>query len=99
MAMHKTKQAYTTIKMRKEKHHYGSQPKTQKIVIDDQQDATLRFIYLFIYLFIYSQSALHVSGDVFAHHQEHMTVFTASIQFAYVAAGWCHGRDGTAQHR
>ena len=29
-------------------------------------------------LFIYSQSALHVSGDVFAHHQEDMTVFTAS---------------------
>jgi hypothetical protein len=22
--------------------------------------------------------ALHVSGDVFAHHQEHLTVFTAS---------------------
>jgi hypothetical protein len=26
----------------------------------------------------YSQSALHVSGDVFAHHQEHLTVFTVS---------------------
>jgi hypothetical protein len=26
----------------------------------------------------YSQSALHVSGDVFAHHQEHLTVFTIS---------------------
>jgi len=26
----------------------------------------------------YSKSALHVSGDVFAHHQEHLTVFTAS---------------------
>jgi len=24
----------------------------------------------------YSKSALHVSGDVFAHHQEHLTVFT-----------------------
>ena len=24
------------------------------------------------------RSALHVSGDVFAHHQEHLTVFTAS---------------------
>ena len=29
-------------------------------------------------LFLYSQSALHVSCDVFAHHQEHLTVFTAS---------------------
>jgi hypothetical protein len=26
----------------------------------------------------YSKSALHVLGDVFAHHQEHFTVFTAS---------------------
>jgi hypothetical protein len=33
---------------------------------------------LFIYLCIYSSSALHVSGDVFAHHQEHLNVFTAS---------------------
>jgi len=32
-------------------------------------------LYRFIY---YSWSALHVSGDVFAHHQEHLTVFTAS---------------------
>ena len=29
-------------------------------------------------LIYYSQSALHVSGDVFAYHQEHFTVFTAS---------------------
>ena len=28
--------------------------------------------------FICTQSALHVSGDVFAHRQEHLTVFTAS---------------------
>ena len=27
-------------------------------------------------LIYYSQSALHVSGDVFTHHQEHLTVFT-----------------------
>jgi hypothetical protein len=26
----------------------------------------------------YSKSALHVSGDVFANHQEHLTVFTLS---------------------
>jgi hypothetical protein len=29
-------------------------------------------------LIYYSCSALNVSGDVFAHHQEHFTVFTAS---------------------
>jgi len=29
-------------------------------------------------LFICTQSAVHVSGDVFAHHQEYLTVFTAS---------------------
>jgi len=29
-------------------------------------------------LIYYSNSAVHVSGDVFAHHQEHLTVFTVS---------------------
>jgi len=29
-------------------------------------------------LIYYYKSALHVSGDVFAHHQEHLTVFTVS---------------------
>ena len=29
-------------------------------------------------LFICTQSALHVSGDIFAHHPEHLSVFTAS---------------------
>jgi len=29
-------------------------------------------------LFICIQSALHVFSDVFTHHQEHLTVFTAS---------------------
>jgi len=33
-------------------------------------------IYRLIY---YSWLALHVSGDVFAHHQEHLTVFTVSV--------------------
>jgi hypothetical protein len=37
--------------------------------------ANNRQLYILIY---YSQSALHVSGDVFAHHQEHLTVFTVS---------------------
>jgi hypothetical protein len=36
---------------------------------NNQQDALYRLIY-------YSKSALHVSGDVFAHHQERLTVFT-----------------------
>jgi hypothetical protein len=31
-----------------------------------------------LFWFIYSKSALHVSGGVFAHHQEHLSVFTAS---------------------
>jgi hypothetical protein len=30
-------------------------------------------------LIYYSLSALHVSGDAFAHYQEHLTVFTASV--------------------
>jgi hypothetical protein len=34
-------------------------------------DALYRLIY-------YSKSALHVSGDVLSHHQEHLTVFTVS---------------------
>jgi hypothetical protein len=42
------------------------------IVNDDQQAAAI------FGLFICSKSALHVSGNVFAHHQEHVTVFTAS---------------------
>jgi hypothetical protein len=46
-----------------------------KLVRDDyennQQDALYRLIY-------YSKSALHVLGDVFAHHQEHLTVFAVS---------------------
>jgi len=29
-------------------------------------------------LIYYSLSVLHVSGDIFAHHQKHLTVFTAS---------------------
>jgi hypothetical protein len=38
---------------------------------NNQQDALYRIIY-------YSKSAVHVSGDVFAQHQEHLTVFTVS---------------------
>jgi hypothetical protein len=35
------------------------------------QDALYKLIYYF-------KSAVHVSGDVFAHHPEHLTVFTIS---------------------
>jgi len=45
-------------------------------------------LYMFIY---YSYSVLHVLGDVFTHHQEHLTVFTYLVVFTQVAAGWCHG--------
>jgi len=38
---------------------------------NNQQDVLYWLIY-------YSKSALHVSGDVFAHDQEHLTVFTVS---------------------
>ena len=38
---------------------------------NNQQYALYRLVY-------YSKSALHVSGNVFAHHQEHLTVFTVS---------------------
>jgi len=38
---------------------------------NNQQGALYRSIY-------YSKSSLHVSGDVFAHHREHLTVFTVS---------------------
>jgi hypothetical protein len=38
---------------------------------NNQQDALYRLIY-------YAKSALHVASDVFAHHQEHLTVFTVS---------------------
>ena len=41
------------------------------IVNDDRQDAII-----LAYVFIPNQ--LYVSGDVFAHHQEHLSVFTAS---------------------
>jgi hypothetical protein len=37
-------------------------------------------------LIYYSTSALHISGDVFAHHQEHLTVFTVS---GYVHPSYC----------
>jgi hypothetical protein len=35
-------------------------------------------------LIYYSYSALHVSGDVFAHHQEYLTVFTAVKTVMYL---------------
>jgi len=40
-------------------------------------------------LIYYSKSALHVSGDVFAHHQEHFTVFTVAGSVHKGGSGWC----------
>ena len=45
--------------------------KSMYICVNNEQDALYRLIY-------YSKSTLHVSGDVFAHHWEHLTVFTVS---------------------
>jgi hypothetical protein len=49
---------------------------------NNQQVALYRLIY-------YSKSALHVSGDVFARHPEHLTVFTVSgsVQQFWIPAG------------
>jgi hypothetical protein len=43
-----------------------------------------RIIYYFL-------AALHVSSDIFAHHQEHLNCITASGITHYVAAGWYRG--------
>jgi len=66
------------------------------IKIDNEQDAAI-LIYLLL-------SALHVSGDVFAHHQEHITVTTASGNvhqcccWLVFRSGWNPKRN-TQQHR
>ena len=36
----------------------------------------------------YSLAALHLSSDIFAHHQEHLNCITASGITHYVTAGW-----------
>jgi hypothetical protein len=43
----------------------------------------------------YSLVALHVSSDIFAHHQEHLNCVTSSGITHYVPAGWYHGSVGT----
>jgi len=43
----------------------------------------------------YSLAALHISSDIFAHHQEHITVSQLLVLHTYVAAGWYHGSVGT----
>jgi hypothetical protein len=40
---------------------------------NNQQDALYRLIYYF-------KTALHVSGEVFAHHQEHLTLIHQGTQ-------------------
>jgi hypothetical protein len=49
---------------------------------NNQQDALYRWIY-------FSKSALHVSSDVFAHHQGHLTYLQYLVVFTQSAAGWC----------
>jgi hypothetical protein len=49
---------------------------------NNQQDALQ--VYRLIY---YSKSAVHVSGDVFAHHQEHFLYLQYLVVFTQVAAG------------
>jgi hypothetical protein len=53
----------------------------------NQQDALYRLIY-------YSKSAVHVSGDVFAHHQEHLTLFTVSTSIHPSCCRLVSRRDG-----
>jgi hypothetical protein len=55
---------------------------------NNQQGALYRLIY-------YSKSAVHVSGEVFAHHQEYLTIFTVSgsvhpicCQLVYQDTSW-----------
>jgi hypothetical protein len=52
-------------------YNYGSSKVSFFNYENNQQDALYRLIY-------YSKLAVHVSGDIFAHHQEHLTVFTVS---------------------
>jgi hypothetical protein len=48
----------------------------------------------FLNLFFFTD-ALHVSGGSSAHHQEHITVLTASVIVNNTAASCYRGRDGT----
>jgi hypothetical protein len=59
---------------------YGETFKTHDVYESVHRDTIMKVtnkiqVYRLIYYF---QSALYVSGDVFAHHQEHVTVFTVS---------------------
>ena len=60
----------------------GERPQTY------EHDALYRLIY-------YSTSSVHVSGDVFAHHQEHQTVFTVSGSVH--PSCWCPEWDTSRQ--
>jgi len=42
------------------------------------RDTTMKITNKMHYIDYYSKSVLHVSGDVLAHHQEHLTVFIVS---------------------
>jgi hypothetical protein len=49
--------------------------KRYKLPLNDSENNKQDELYRLIY---YSKSASHVSGNAFAHHQEHLTVFTVS---------------------
>jgi len=60
---------------REVKHYFFCNDVQQKFSINNYENNQQEALYRLIY---YSKSALHVSGDVFAHDQEHLTVFTVS---------------------
>jgi hypothetical protein len=59
---------------------------------NNQQGVLYRLIY-------YSNAAVYVSGDVFAHHQEHLTVFAVSGSFHSSCCRLVSRRDTSRKHR
>jgi hypothetical protein len=57
---------------------------------NNKKDAQYRLIY-------YSKSALHVSGDVFAHHQENLTVFAVSGS-VHPSCCWLPARSNLSEY-
>ena len=50
----------------------------------------------------YSKSALHVSGNIFAHHQEHLTIFTVSgnvhPNYCLLVSAWTPAGSNLGEH-
>jgi hypothetical protein len=71
---------------------YGGKKKNLQYIKMTNKMQLCRIIY-------YSLTALHVSSDIFAHHQAHLNCKQLLVLQTYVAAGWYHGRVGTqSQH-